>query len=257
MIEIISRYTGAVLYRADVSDVRAAVLQAVTANANLSGADLSGARLLQANLSGANLSRAALSGADLSRTSLYGADLSRANLSRTNLYGANLSRTNLSGANLSRANLSWASLSRADLSRTNLYRANLSRTNLYGANLSRTNLSGANLSEVKRDIIAVLDASPHEVHGLRDALAGGRIDGSCYTGECCCLVGTLAALRRVGICELPGRQPDSASPAERWFLAMRPGHTPENSQVAAITLQWIDEWIDTHSAPQSMENVDR
>ncbi len=170
MIEILNRYTKAVLYRADVADVRAAVLQAVTEKADLSEADLS----------------------------------------------------------------------EADLS---------------GADLSEADLSEADLSSVKRDIMAVLDASPHEVLGLRDAVAGGRIDGSCYTGECCCLVGTLAKLRKVGISDLPGRLPDASSPAERWFLALRPGHTSESSQVAAITLRWIDEWLAEHAAPATKESA--
>ena len=107
---------GRDLYVAEsAGDVRAAVVEAVKA-----GADLYGANLSRANLYGANL---------------YGADLSRANL-----YGANLSGADLSGANLSRANLSGANLSGADLSR-----ADLSGANLYGANLSRANLSRADL----------------------------------------------------------------------------------------------------------------
>ena len=54
--------------------------------ANLRGADLSGA-----NLSGADLSWANLRGADLSWANLRGADLSWADLSGANLNGANLS----------------------------------------------------------------------------------------------------------------------------------------------------------------------
>ena len=33
---------------------------------------------------------------------------------------------------------------------------------------------------------------------------------------------------------------DSSSPRERWFLTIREGDTPENSNVAKITLEWID-----------------
>jgi hypothetical protein len=81
-----------------------------------------------------------------SEADLYGANLSGANLSEADLYGANLSGANLSGANLSGANLSGANLSEADLYGANLSGANLSGANLSGANLSRANLSGANLS---------------------------------------------------------------------------------------------------------------
>jgi uncharacterized phage-associated protein len=109
--------------------------------ADLSGADLSDAKLYRANLPGANLSDANLYGANLSGTDLSGADLSDANLSC-----ANLSCADLSDANLSCANLSCANLYGADLSGANLSGANLSGADLYGANLSCADLSGANLS---------------------------------------------------------------------------------------------------------------
>ena len=114
------------------------------ADAYLSGADLSRADLSGAKLSGADLSRANLYGADLS-----GADLSRANLSGANLSGANLSRANLSGAYLSGANLSGAKLSGAKLSGAYLSGAYLNGANLNGANLNGANLSGIVLSGVK------------------------------------------------------------------------------------------------------------
>ena len=66
--------------------------------ADLSGADLSGANLRWADLRGANLR-----GADLRRADLRGADLSEANLR-----GADLSEANLRGADLSGADLSGA-----------------------------------------------------------------------------------------------------------------------------------------------------
>lgn len=36
---------------------------------------------------------------------------------------------------------------------------------------------------------------------------------------------------------------NSARPAERWFLQLRPGDTPATSEVARITLEWIDTWL--------------
>jgi len=74
-------------------------------NEDLSGANLSGARLRKARLSGANLS-----GANLADSYLSGADLSYANLNRANLSGANLSDANLRGAQLNKANLKGANL---------------------------------------------------------------------------------------------------------------------------------------------------
>ena len=72
---------------------------------DLIGVDLRDAYLSGANLSGANLIEADLRGAYLSR-----ADLSSANLSRADLIGVDLFRANLSGANLIEADLRGAYL---------------------------------------------------------------------------------------------------------------------------------------------------
>ena len=94
--EIKHRYTGAVLFTADIPDDTPSGLQchdalekATEARADLSGAYLSCANLIGANLIGANL---------------IGANLSCADLSGANLRGANLRGANLRGAYLSDAN---------------------------------------------------------------------------------------------------------------------------------------------------------
>jgi uncharacterized protein YjbI with pentapeptide repeats len=156
---------------------------------------------------------------------------SYANLSYANLRDANLSYANLSGANLSGADLSGANLSGADLS---------------GANLSRADLSGANLSDadlrpIRDDIWAILSSAPEEAAAVRDALAAGRVDGSTYSGTCSCLVGTIATARG---CDVADLDRNSARPAERFFMSIRPGHTPENSQHCALAHKWVGEWVD-------------
>jgi uncharacterized protein YjbI with pentapeptide repeats len=104
-------------------------------DADLSGADLSGANtsdgdLSEANLSGADLIRADLSGADLSGADLISADLHEADLSRASLPVADLTVADLSGANLYDAYLYEVKLSGADLSRANLYSAAVTQEQL-------------------------------------------------------------------------------------------------------------------------------
>jgi hypothetical protein len=94
-INILHRWTGAVLFAAtvpgdSVHPMRDAVVQAVAAKANLTCA----------NLSDANLTRADLTGANLSDANLTRANLSDANLTRANLSDADLTRADLTGANL-------------------------------------------------------------------------------------------------------------------------------------------------------------
>jgi hypothetical protein len=259
-IKIVSRWSAdTVLFECDAPDglesglyMRHALEKATEARANLSDANLSDANLSGANLSDANLSDANLSGANLSDAYLSGANLSGANLSDANLSGANLSGAYLSGANLSGANLSDANLSGANLSDANLSDAYLSGAYLSGAYLSGAylgdaDLGGANLGDAdlgafRADFWDVLLRAPHEIAGVRAALVEGRVDGSTYSGECACLVGTIGNVRKVNYAELGnGLNPDSGRPAEQWFMGIRKGDTPETNQQSKLAVEWLDE----------------
>jgi hypothetical protein len=233
VIEIKNRWNGDVIFSHECENntISMTVKKALNSYANLSGA----------NLSYANLSRANLSDADLSDANLSRADLSDADLSRADLYRADLSRADLSDANLSRANLSDANLSRANLSRADLSDADLSRADLSRADLSRADLSRANLSAIKNDLWSVLLQQKEEVLGLKNTLKLGNIDGSVYDGDCCCLIGTIGKVANCNYKNLKV-QPNPNRPIERWFLAIKKGDNPENSQVAKITLEWIEEF---------------
>src|SRR5450830_416482 len=224
-IEIRNRWSGAVIFthEAEGATMRDAVLAARNSGANLSDADLIDADLRGADLRGANLSGADLRGANLIDADLRGADLRGANLSGADLSGADLSGANLSGADLSGADLRGANLS--------------------GANLSGADLSGANLLPIRDDIWAVLSSAPAEVPALIDALKTGRVDGSTYEGDCSCLVGTIARTRGVSISTLESLKPNSSRPAERFFMGIRTGDTPETSQFSKLALEWSEEWL--------------
>ena len=275
-IEIKNRFTGKVIFeyskenntiaetvkefiRKEIADgkSRADLRWADLSEANLSKADLSGADLSEANLSKADLSGAYLRWADLSEADLSGADLSEANLSKADLSGANLSKANLRWANLSNANLRWANLrwanlSGANLSKANLSEANLSNANLSNANLSRAdlseadlseaNLSNANLSVIKNDFWAKLLKLKNEIPAFKEKIIAGEIDGSCYEGECCCFVGTMAKIKHLDYQKLEGVYPDSGSPTERWFMGISKGMKPETHEIVKITLEWIEEF---------------
>jgi len=149
-------------------------------DAELSGADLTAAYLVDstlesanlqdsilesANLQNSNLKKANLKNANLGDSNLEEADLSSANLSDANLRGANLKNTILdqaivadkwklvwqivnqeaSNANLSGLDLSGANLNNTTLDGANLSQTNLEHANLEGANLAQANLAGANL----------------------------------------------------------------------------------------------------------------
>jgi hypothetical protein len=191
------------------SKLRLAILWAIKNNANLSGANLSGADLSWANLSGADLS------------------------------WANLSWANLSGADLSAANLLWANLSGANLSGANLSAANLSGANLSGADLSAANLSIDVIRLFKHDLWRILLQYKAEIEGLKKAIVGGKINGSVYSGECSCLMGTIAKVKH---CDVNSLIQDASSPAEQWFLQIQEGQTPKNHGPSRMALEWIEEF---------------
>jgi uncharacterized protein YjbI with pentapeptide repeats len=169
------------------------------------------------------------------------ADLSEADLSWADLSKADLSKANLLWANLSKADLSWADLSKADLSKANLLEANLSEANLSKANLSEADLSKAACNPIRADFWMILLSSPFEIAGLRLALIEGRVDGSTYKGDCACLVGTIANIRHENYEDI-GIKPDSSRAAERWFMGIKKGDTPETNQISKITVEWLDEF---------------
>ncbi len=215
---ILHRWTNAVLWEGPAATVKDAIHAAFAADANL----------CDANLGGANLGGADLGGADLRGANLRDANLRDANLRDANLCDANLGDADLGGADLGGADLRGANLRGADLG---------------GANLCDANLRGADLTPIRDDLWAVLSGAPAEVPALLAKLRDGEVDGSCYSGACACLVGTLANARGCDYTALGTVTPNSARPAERFFLAIDQGDTPETSQAAKLAEGWISEWL--------------
>ena len=211
--QIKNRWSAAVMFECELS----AEVEAMDRSYQL-GFAVRAAYKSGAVLSGADLRDADLSGADLRGAVLRDAVLRDADLRGAVLRGADLSGADLSGAVLSGAVLRDAVLRGADL-------------------------SGAVLTPIRDDLWAVLASAPREAAGLRQALIDGKVDGSTYTGECACLVGTLAKVRGCGIQDIPGLRPDSSRPIERFFTGISPGDTPDKSEVARLALMWTDEWI--------------
>jgi hypothetical protein len=238
-IQIKNRWYGTVIFECEAENIREACEKAVTQGQSLSTADLRDANLSAADLRAADLRDANLRAADLSA-----ADLRDANLSAADLRAADLRDANLSAADLRDANLSAADLRAADLSAADLRDANLSAADLRAANLRDANLSAADLRAIKVDFFDVLlrASSNGEVPGLIAALKEGRVDGSTYTGTCACLVGTIANVKDCEYTQIPNLMPDSNRPAERFFLNIDEGDTPETNKCAKIAVEWAEEF---------------
>jgi hypothetical protein len=128
-----------------VPDLREAELT----GANLTGADLIRVRLNDADLSGANLWDAHLHKARLNGVDLREANLRWADLSEVDVSGAYLGRADLGDADLTWGHLRDADLHQADLSRANLSKSDLSGADLTGAVAMYTIFGDNDLNHVK------------------------------------------------------------------------------------------------------------
>jgi hypothetical protein len=152
------------------------------------------------------------------------------------------------GASIDGARLDGARLDGASLDGARLDGARLDGASLDGASLVGARLGERLIRQFRDDLWAVLSSAPREAEAVRDALAAGNVNGSCYEGECACLVGTIANARKCGYKDLGLLKPDSTRLAEVWFLQIKKGDTPEKSAAVKLAIEWIDEWLATMKA---------
>jgi len=84
----------------------------------------------------------------------------------------------------------------------------------------------------------------NEIPDLIKSIKEGKIDGSCYSGECSCLMGTIAKIKKESIEEVNFDIKDASSPIERWFMMIKPKMTPDNSFASKKSLEWIEEFLE-------------
>jgi hypothetical protein len=146
------------------------------------------------------------------------------------------------GAVLRDADLRGAVLRDAVLRDADLIGADLRGAVLIGADLRGAALSDAVLRSSKADLWMILTMTRHEVAALVRALRDGKVDGSTYSGECACLVGTL---ENAGAVNLPH---SASSPAEQWFAMIckgdKPGDDTGGGFAAAKAFEWATEYCD-------------
>ena len=159
------------------------------------------------------------------------------------LRDADLSHADLSDADLSDADLRDAVLRGAVLRDADLRGAVLRGAVLRGAVLSDAVLRDADLTPIRDDFWAVLSAAPVEVPALIEALKAGKVNGSTYTGECACLVGTIANAKKCDYQAMPNLIPNSHRPAEAFFTAIKPGDVPSKNAAAKLALEWAEDWL--------------
>lgn len=209
-----------------------------------------GVSLRSSDLSNTDLRKIILwdGNSDFSDSDLRGCNMSENDLSGINLSGLDLSGCNFTGAYLANCTMNGTDLSGANLSNSDMSDCDITGCNMLGSNLTNVELTDCYLTPIRDDIWAILSSVPNEVSSLISAIKEGRIDGSVYTGDCACLIGTIANIRHVNNHSIDGVTPNYARPAEQFFLGIMAGDTPETSQFSALALQWCEEWLNRMQA---------
>ena len=155
----------------------------------------------------------------------------------------------LRGANLRGANLIDADLRGANLRDADLRDADLRGADLIDADLRDANLRDADLRSFKSCLWMTLTENPREAAGVAKALKEGRVNGSTYSGDCACLVGTIANVRGVDVDTL---KRNLQNPSEKWFMMISEGDKPTDDTgggcAAKIALEWVEEWLALNEA---------
>jgi hypothetical protein len=108
-------------------------------------------------------------------------------------------------------------------------------------------------NEAKADFMLIMAWAELEIPNLILALRNGRVDGSVYTGECACLVGTIANARGVEVYTL---EQNSSRPAERWFMMISKGDKPSDETpggyASARAVEWAEEYLAGKAAAEQV-----
>lgn len=113
---------------------------------------------------------------------------------------------------------------------------------------ARANLREANWEDVLDDFLPKLTALINEVPFLYKSIIDGKVNGSTYTGECACFIGTMANARKCEYTELESVVAiDSSSPTEKFFLGIKKGDTPENNPLSLLAKGWVEQFMNDNS----------
>ena len=144
------------------------------------------------------------------------------------------------------ADLRGADLRGADLRGAELRDADLRDADLRGADLrgiKLKNLPENFINQCSRDILFIFSCLKKELPEFRKKLIEGKINGSQYTGECACLIGTLGNIDGgiEKVCNaIPYYEKGTHNMGETWFLNIREGDTPKNNEFSKHVLKLVD-----------------
>ncbi len=102
------------------------------------------------------------------------------------------------------------------------------------------------INQCSRDILFIFQCLKKELPAFKKKLLAGEIDGSQYSGECACLVGTFAKIEGNDddvdktCAAIPFYEKGTHNMGETFFLNIRKGDTPETNAFSKHVLKLIE-----------------
>jgi hypothetical protein len=195
---------------------------------------------------GSLIKDANLSGLDLSNIDFSNSKFDNSKFDNSKFYNSQFDNSKFYNSKFDNSQFYNSQFYNSQFDNSQFYNSQFDNSQFYNsqfdsASINNLKASGA-LEPVRFDFFGRLLVLKNEVAFLKQALIEGRVDGSTYTKECSCFMGTAARAKKCSHTELPGIKPDASSDTERWFMGISKGDTPENSEIVKLTLEWIEEF---------------
>ena len=126
--------------------------------------------------------------------------------------------------------------------KSTLVEAVKSRVDLRGANLKKLPVDFIN--QCSRDMLFIFQQLKDELPAFKEKLLAGKVNGSQYEGDCACLLGTFAKVKKEKVdkvCKvIPFYEKGTHNMGEAWFLNIKEGDTPKSNGFANHVLKLIE-----------------
>ncbi len=183
-----------------------------------------------------------LSGQDLS-----GIDFSNSKFDNSTFYNSTFDNSKFDNSTFDNSTFDNSTFYNSKFDKSTFDNSTFDNSTFYNSKFDKSSAEGALKSgafeSIRMDFFGRMLLAQHEVPALRQAIVDGNVSGSSYEGPCCCFVGTIAKAAGCYYKELPLLKPNSESETEKWFFGIQQGYTPENNEIARITVLWIDEFL--------------
>ena len=206
------------------------------------GSSFVGSRFDGSNFDGSNFARSSFDGSSFVRSSFVGSNFDGSRFVRSRFVVSSFVGSSFVGSSFVRSRLHGSNFDGSRFVRSSFDGSIFVRSRFVGSRFVRSRFVDEDAA--KADFMAIMAWSEPEIPALIAALENGRVNGSAYTGECACLVGTIANARGVNVKNL---EKDSSRPAERWFMMIskgdKPGDQSPGAYAAARAVEWANEYL--------------